>query len=158
MKVNISFLFLIFGAVSTSASARFLYDPARGTCIDESGKVGLNSLDSSHVFDNPILTPSMQATFNDGNGECLDLRGFNFKQFAKQHHYTGYMLLLRWNLKGADLSDANLGFVTIFNGKLDGAKLASARFGYSTLGGTVDDHTQLPDFCLKSNGTVECRR
>ena len=126
---------------------RFQYDAASGTCIDEQGIEGFNM----------VTVPFIRET---KNGQCADL------SWATLNEYVPFDAdLENWDLRGARLTDAELGpehdtdptFVMMSNARLEGADLSSLRVPFGAVEGSIDDHTTIPDIpCVVTKDRLEC--
>lgn len=129
---------------AAAADGRHRYDEARGGCP------GLNPPAPLAWFaPGPVAN-----VYADVDAECVDLRGFDFRRYSGGR----YPRLLRWNLRGADFSGANISYVRFLDGDLRGASFDGAEMIYGALRGTVDAFTKLPPGCEPEGGVVDCWR
>ena len=129
----------------------FEYDPKTGQCLDANQQTGVNYKPVEYIRET-------------GDGECADL---SWAMLSEGIPFDVDMD--GWNLKGARLDFASLGFLTpeseanhprhrLIDAQLEGADLSSLDAFNATISGTVDAHTQLPEMdCMVDNhGTVDC--
>ncbi len=119
----------------------FTYDAESGTCLDEAGVEGTNPR-------------SVEFVRETGDGECASLA---WQDIGEGDH--NYPDLDGWNLKGADLSGAELYFGNLVDAELEGARFDDFSFGYAEISGSVDEHTVLPsEGCEVDDENLDCIR
>ncbi|MEC8192704.1 MAG: hypothetical protein VX127_08230 [Myxococcota bacterium] len=126
---------------------RFQYDATTGTCLDDRGIEGLNT----------VTVPYIRET---KNGQCADL------SWATLNEYVPFDAdLQNWDLRGARLTNAELGpdhdtdpaFVMMSNARLEGADLSTLRVPFGAIEGAIDEHTALPNMaCTVTKDRVDC--
>ena len=121
-----------------AASPGFRYDPASGRCRNAAGEEGRNKL-------------AIEQIRASKSAECADLRGVQLLPPS-----TGD--LQGWNLRGADLTEAELFFSALADADLCGADLSRFKFGYVRITGVVDAFTKLPPTCAPEGGRIDCSR
>lgn len=120
---------------------RFQYDATGGACVDGDGVAGLN----------PTPIPVVR---DSGVGQCADLGGLMLNE-----NDLSYPEWRGFDLRGADMSDAQLSFAHIYDSQLEGAQMATLTFGYAFITGTIDQYTGVPaESCTTTEGTIDCMR
>lgn len=106
------------------------YRYSEGTCKNVEGVEGFN----------PWTLEMIRET---QKGECADLAGEQLNE-----NFMNYPNL-PWDLRGANLSGADLVFANMIGGRFEGARMETLSLGYAKIEGTIDSHTRAPDFCQK---------
>ena len=115
-----------FSCWTEAAKGDYTYNGATGKCVDPTGETGHNRWTLAYVRDT-----------NDGECTALGHVQLNEENFT----YPTFS----WNLKGADLSNADMVFSNFKGAQFEGANLVGLTIGYTSIEGTKDVHTQLPD-------------
>ena len=102
------------------------YDAAAGGCVDELGNAATNDI-------------GWMVAVRTGFGQCATFEGqLNGEAF-------GYPTFDFIDLRGADFNAAKLNFADLVGVQFEGADLRQFDFGYSTIEGSIDEHTKLPE-------------
>lgn len=130
-----------FSCWSTPIELDYHYDPASGQCIDDLGETGHNSWTLAFIRDTQ-------------NGECADLGHAQINE--EDYSYPNF----QWNLKGANLSNIDMVFSNFVDSSFEGANLQGMNIGYTTIKGSMDAYTLLPEEACErlSDTTFECNQ
>ena len=116
-------------------AGEFRYDAASGRCLNDEGEEGLN----------PV---SVAVVFESRDGECGDFRNAVVPMANP--------FIERWNLRGADLTGAELFFQDLRECAFEGTRLHDLRFGYAGVTGWIDSHTTVPGGCPVTGSRLVC--
>lgn len=123
----------------------FSYHAESGKCLNAAGAEGYNTVNVTRSFpkdERPELGADQGVVVEDKNFECTDLTDLDFTLYVGG---TAYPTLKNWNFRGALFRNTGMAFVTVENGDFRGAHVESIVAGYTTISGTVDQFTRVPE-------------
>jgi hypothetical protein len=110
---------------SIESKAPFVYDKASSQCIDSDGTQGLNPFVPERLF-RGISKASREQRWPARNAQCIDFSSVNFQDFLG----VNYHVLVGWDFRGANFSDAEFLFNFIENGLFAGSNVELLSIGY----------------------------
>lgn len=119
----------------------FSYDEIDGLCKNRAGLVGFNEIDLPKIR----LSRDCEC-MKFSKIEVLELAGDTIQIPVR----FGYYELTEYNFKGAVLDSCNLFFNLVLKADLRGADLSTLQYGYAFVTGRIDEFTKVP-----LEGTVE---